>query len=205
MKTKKAFVLLNGLKPTIFPDLSKYNIVCAIDGAYNYFLEKNITPDLVTGDFDSIKTIPTSVEVINTPDQNFTDFEKALAILNERGFNIIDVYGGSGKEHDHFLGNISTALAWKAKLNITFYDDFGKYFFIDKTFSITNVLNKNISLIPFPKAKGITTSGLQYPLNNEKLSFGKRIGTRNKAIENTIKISFTKGDLLIYISHQKNE
>ena len=77
MKTKKAFILLNGLKPTILPDLTKYDIVCAIDGAYNFFETKNITPDLVTGDFDSIKTIPTTVEVINTPDQNYTDFEKA--------------------------------------------------------------------------------------------------------------------------------
>jgi thiamine pyrophosphokinase len=63
------------------------------------------------------------------------------------------------------------------------------------------MIDKNISLIPFPFAEGINTSGLQYPLSNEKLTFGKRIGTRNKAIENTIKISFTKGDLLIYISH----
>lgn len=200
MKTKKAFVLLNGLKPSAFPNLSNYKIICAIDGAYNYFEAKNIVPNLVTGDFDSIHKIPTTVEVINTPNQNYTDFEKALFILNERGFSEIDVYGGSGKEHDHFLGNISTALAWKKKLNITFYDDFGKYFFINNTFAISNILNKNISLIPFPKAKGIVTTGLKYPLKNEKLNFGKRIGTRNKAIENTIEITFKKGNLLIYIS-----
>jgi len=200
MKTKKAFILLNGAKPIEFPSLNEYEIVCAIDGAYNYFEVKNITPDLVTGDFDSINKIPTSVEVINTPNQNFTDFEKALSILNERKFNYMDVYGGSGKEHDHFLGNISTALAWKDKINITFYDDFGKYFFIKNTFTTSNILNKNISLIPFPVAEGIKTKGLQYPLENEKLTFGQRIGTRNKAIDNTIEISFKKGNLLIYIS-----
>ena len=200
MNTKKAFILLNGLKPTTFPNLTKYDIVCAIDGAYNYFLDKNITPDLITGDFDSIKTIPTTIEVINTPNQDYTDFEKALFILNDRGFSEIDVYGGSGKEHDHFLGNISTALTWKKKLNITFYDDFGKYFFINNTYTTSDILNKNISLIPFPKAKGIITTGLKYALKNEKLTFGKRIGTRNKAIENTIKITFKKGNLLIYIS-----
>jgi len=200
MKTKKAFVLLNGAKPTVFPDLSNYEIICAIDGAYNYFKEKNIEPDLVTGDFDSIHTIPTTVEVINTPNQNYTDFEKALFILNERDFFKIDVYGGSGKEHDHFLGNISTALEWKTKLNITFFDDFGKYFFIEDSIQLTNLINKNISLIPFPTAEGINTLGLQYPLLNEKLTFGKRIGTRNKAIENTVEISFKKGNLLIYVS-----
>ena len=201
MKTKKAFILLNGAEPAIFPDLSIYDLVCAIDGAYNHFEAKNIVPDLVTGDFDSIHTIPTTVEVVNTPDQNFTDFDKALAILKERGYYHIDVYGGSGKEHDHLLGNISTALQWKNNLSISFFDDFGKYFFIKETIKIMNVKGRNISLIPFPSAHKIFTEGLLYPIINETLTFGKRIGTRNKASEDEIQISFNGGELLLYISN----
>lgn len=201
MKTKKAFILLNGSEPANFPNLSNYDIVCAIDGAYNHFEANNIIPDLVTGDFDSINTIPTSVEVIKTPNQEFTDFEKALQILKHRGFTHIDVYGGSGKEHDHFLGNISTALQWKMGLTISFFDDFGKYFFIEDSVILTNVKEKNISLIPFPTASGIITKGLMYPLNNETLSFGERIGTRNIAIEESVFIAFDSGELLVYISH----
>lgn len=201
MKTKKAFILLNGTEPKNFPDLSKYDIVCAIDGAYNYFESRKIIPDLVTGDFDSIHKIPTSIEVINTPNQEYTDFEKALQILKHRGFYHVDVYGGSGKEHDHFLGNISTALQWKIGLNITFYDDFGKYFFIEDYIKVNNIKDRNISLIPLPIASGIITKGLLYPLNNETLTFGERIGTRNKACENEVQISVKDGDLLIYISH----
>jgi thiamine pyrophosphokinase len=201
MKAKKAFVLLNGLEPTFLPDITQYDIVCAIDGAYNHFYKHNIIPHLVTGDFDSIQKIPTTVEVIKTPNQDFTDFEKALQILHQRGFYAVDVYGGSGKEHDHFLGNISTALQWKSILNITFFDDFGKYFFIEQSFSISNILGKTVSLIPFPIAEGISTKGLKYPLLNETLTFGKRIGTRNKAATNFIEISYKKGNLLIYISN----
>jgi len=202
MKTKKAFVLLNGAKPSIFPDLSNFDIVCAIDGAYNHFKTLNIEPDLVTGDFDSIETVPNTVEVVNTPNQEFTDFEKALQILKHRGYYHVDVYGGSGKEHDHFLGNISTALQWKIGLNITFYDDFGKYFFIEDYFKKTNLKDRTISLIPFPNATEIFTEGLLYPLKNETLTFGERIGTRNKAIKDQVEISFNKGDLLIYISNK---
>jgi len=201
MKTKTAFILLNGSEPLRLPDLSTYDIVCAIDGAYNYFEANNILPDLVTGDFDSIYKIPTSIEVIKTPNQEFTDFEKALQILKQRGYSEIDVYGGSGKEHDHFLGNISIALQWKLGLTISFYDDFGKYFFIDESIMITDVKGKNISLIPFPKASGIVTKGLLYPLNNETLTFGSRIGTRNKACGENVLISYDNGDLLVYISH----
>ncbi|RXP45195.1 thiamine diphosphokinase [Lutibacter sp. HS1-25] len=201
MKTKKAFILLNGSEPKIFPDLSQYDIVCAIDGAYNHFKKNNIEPDLVTGDFDSIHKIPITVEVIKTPNQDFTDFEKALQILKHRGYYHIDVYGGSGKEHDHFLGNISTALQWKIGLNITFYDDFGIYFFVEDFFVGTNLKDRNISLIPIPVANGISTKGLLYPLNNDTLTFGERIGTRNKANENDVHVSVKDGNLLMYISH----
>jgi thiamine pyrophosphokinase len=202
MKLKRAFVLLNGAEPSIFPDLSKYDIVCAIDGAYNHFKSKNLIPDLVTGDFDSIDKIPSSVEVVNTPNQDYTDFDKALMILKERGFLNIEVYGGSGKEHDHFLGNISTALQWKKSLNISFFDDFGKYFFIEESLKLINVKNRNISLIPFPIAEGVNTEGLFYPINNGTLTFGKRIGTRNKAEKDEVLISFKTGELLVYISNK---
>lgn len=198
---KKAFILLNGSRPSKFPDLSKYDIVCAIDGAYNHFEFLNIIPDLVTGDFDSINKIPKKVEVINTPNQDFTDFEKALQILQKRDFSNIDVFGGSGKEHDHFLGNISTALLWKSEVNIQFFDDFGTYFFIENNYVAENVLNKTVSLIPFPIATEITTKGLQYQLQNENLTFGKRIGTRNRATKNEIEITYKSGELLIYIGN----
>jgi len=202
MKLKRAFVLLNGAEPSIFPDLSKYDMVCAIDGAYNHFESKNLLPDLVTGDFDSIDKIPSTVEVINTPNQDYTDFDKALMILNERGFLNIEVYGGSGKEHDHFLGNISTALQWKKTLNICFFDDFGKYFFIEESLKLVNVKNRNISLIPFPIAEGINTEGLLFPIIDGTLTFGKRIGTRNKAEKENVLISFKTGELLVYISNK---
>ncbi len=201
MNSKRAFILLNGAEPSTFPDLSIYDIVCAIDGAYNHFKSKNIEPDLVTGDFDSIHTIPSNIEVIKTPDQNFTDFDKALTILKNRGYIHIDVYGGSGKEHDHFLGNISTALQWKNSLKISFFDDFGTYFFIEEQITLTNVKGKNISLIPFPIAHEIFTEGLAYPIINETLTFGKRIGTRNTAFDNDVKITFKGGELLVYISN----
>ena len=60
---------------------------------------------------------------------------------------------------------------------------------------------KTVSLIPFPEATGITTKGLQYGLNNEDLIFGKRIGTRNKAIKNQIHIRFRAGHLFVFVNH----
>ena len=200
MKTKKVFLLLNGEQPNKLPVFSEYEIICATDGAYQYLLENNIKPHFISGDFDSLETLPKEIEAIETPDQNFTDFDKMLQILFDKGYTTIDVFGASGKEQDHFLGNLNTAIEWEKKLKITFFDNHGSYFLAAKKITIPNCKDKTISLVPFPKAKEITTKGLQYPLNNENLAFGKRIGTRNKAIENEVAISFTSGNLFIFIN-----
>ena len=201
MKIKKVFLLLNGEQPKKLPNLAEYEIICATDGAYQYLLKHEIKPDFISGDFDSLKNIPKEIEVLETPDQNFTDFDKILQILFDRGYQTIDVFGASGKEQDHFLGNLNTVVQWKEKLKITFFDNHGMYFLADKKTTINNCKHKIVSLIPFAEAKEITTKGLQYSLNKEDLIFGKRIGTRNKAIENQIEISFKSGNLFIFINH----
>lgn len=203
MEEKKAFLLLNGDIPKSLPELSDYGFVCVTDGAYNHFKNSSFVPDLVCGDFDSIEEIPEEIETYNTPNQNFTDFHKALDILFNKGFRTIDVYGASGKEQDHYLGNLSTVLEWGTTLNITFYDNYGRYFFLPKKSEIKAVQGRTISLIPFPHAEKITSTGLEYPLQESDLTFGQKIGTRNKALEDTIKISFQKGELLIYISNHQ--
>ena len=201
MNKGTVFLLLNGEPPTNPPNISNYDIICATDGAYQ-FLEKNkIKPNFISGDFDSIENLPKDIEVIHTPNQDFTDFDKILQILFEKGFKNVDVFGASGKEQDHFLGNLHTTIQWKNKLSLTFFDNHSRYFLADKNTKILNSFDKTISLVPFPEAKNINTKGLQYSLNDENLTFGQRIGTRNKAIKNKVEISFKTGELFIFINH----
>ena len=201
MKKDKVFLLLNGDKPKQLPNLDKYKLICATDGAYKYLEQNNVSPNFVTGDFDSLTNFPNEIDFIETPDQDFTDFDKILQILFDKGFYHIDVYGASGAEQDHFLGNLHTAIQWQHKLKLTFFDNYSMYFLADKVTSIKNCKEKIVSLIPFPEAKQISTQGLQYPLKKENLTFGERIGTRNKAIKNEVSISFTEGNLFIFINH----
>lgn len=201
MKTNKVFLLLNGEQPKKLPIFSNYEIICATDGAYQYLLENKITPHFISGDFDSLETLPKEIEAIETPDQNFTDFDKILQILFNRGYTTIDVFGASGKEQDHFLGNLNTTIDWKEQLKITFIDNHGSYFLADKKTVLHNCKHKTISLVPFSEVLAITTKGLQYPLKSEDLAFGKRIGTRNKAVENEVEISFKSGNLFIFINN----
>ncbi|MDR1876881.1 MAG: thiamine diphosphokinase [Flavobacteriaceae bacterium] len=199
----KALLFINGRKPEKIPaDTELYSVITCTDGAYSrYVKELPLTVDYISGDLDSINPahLPSSIQVIETPDQNSTDFHKALELLLERGITEVDVYGATGGEIDHFIGNLAIALFFKDKLRITFYDDYAKFFFSGKKTRLRNIKGKIVSLIPFFEAKNISTEGLQYPLRGESLVFTKRVGTRNMADKEEVSISYTEGELLIYI------
>lgn len=199
----KALLFINGEIPKSIPDFNfPYSIISCTDGAYTQYVYKYpIKINYISGDMDSISLphIPQDIPFIITPDQNKTDFHKALEILINKGIREVDIWGASGKESDHFIGNLSTALFFKNQIKITFHDDYSIFFFTDKKTKLRGVKNKIISLIPFFETRGITTTGLQYPLNNEVLSFATRIGTRNRAFLDEISVSYSQGELLIYI------
>ena len=202
---KTALLFINGTPPKNLPNTEGYAIIACTDGAFHYLKEKNFTLaqlDFISGDFDSHSGIDENIyheKFIFTPDQNFTDFQKALDILKNKGIKKVDVYGGSGGEQDHFLGNLHVAFLFKDLMEITFYDEFSSYFFIPKDFEINNVEGKMVSLLPFPKVENLVTDGLNWELKNEDLEITKRIGTRNFATKSTVKISYSDGDLLVFI------
>ena len=202
---KTALLFINGTPPKNLPNTEGYAIIACTDGAFHYLKEKNFSLeklDFISGDFDSHSGIDENIyheKFIFTPDQNFTDFQKALDILKNKDVKKVDVYGGSGGEQDHFLGNLHVAFLFKDLMEITFYDEFSSYFFIPKDFVINNVEGKMVSLLPFPKVENLVTDGLNWELKNEDLEITKRIGTRNFATKSTVKISYSDGDLLVFI------
>ena len=201
----KALLFINGVPPKNLPETEDYAMIACSDGAFHYLKEKKFPLDkldLISGDFDSHLGNDEAIyhdRFIFTPDQDKTDFHKSLEIIQERGITTVDVYGGSGGEMDHFLGNLTAAFLFKNHLEITFYDEFSTYFFAPKTLVLENVKGKIISLYPFPLTENITTKGLNWPLNNENLDISKRIGTRNLASEETVVIHYGKGDLVVFV------
>lgn len=211
---KKALLFINGEPPKEFPNLSDYELIACTDGAFHYLRELNFPLeklDFISGDFDShsndqeiLQSKIYGFEIIETPDQNKTDFHKAIEIILGKGFENIDVYGASGGEQDHFLGNLSVAFFFKDKLKLRFFDNYSSYYFIPKEFAISDVKDKMISLMPFPIAKNIETKGLKWPLYNEDLILGERIGTRNIAENEEVSIKYKEGDLLIFVGEKSN-
>lgn len=210
----KVLLFINGDAPKNFPHLSDYDLIACTDGAFHYLKSLHFPLkklDFISGDFDSHiwdeqvlqQAKFNKIEIIHTPDQERTDFYKALEIILERGFENVDVYGGSGGEQDHFLGNLTVAFGFKEKLNIRFYDDFSEYYFIPQKFELKNVKNKIISLYPFPSAENLKSQGLQWNLNGIDADMTTTMLTRNFAEEDDVFIEYEKGNLLIFVA--KNE
>lgn len=201
----KALLFINGDHPKTFPNPDQYGLIACTDGAFHYLKQLGFPLDkldFISGDFDSHSGADEDVyqeKFILTLDQDKTDFHKALEIILERGCFSVDVFGGSGGEQDHFLGNLTVAYAFKDRLGIKFYDDFSEYYFVPQNFKIKGVKNRMISLYPFPSVENITTTGLNWPLANGNLSITSRIGTRNFAVEDEVSIQYQSGDLLFFV------
>ncbi len=202
---KTALLFINGNPPKNLPDLEGYEVIVCTDGAFHYLKSMNFPLeklDFISGDFDSHSGKDEDVyqdKFINTPDQGFTDFQKALEILKNRNIEKVCVYGASGGEQDHFLGNLHVAFLFKNQFEITFYDEFSTYFFAPKSIILDEVEGKMISLVPFPIAENVVTKGLKWSLNCENLSLTQRIGTRNIAVEQQVSITFDRGDIILFI------
>ena len=77
-------------------------------------------------------------------------------------------------------------------------DDYSKIYLLDKKYENWFAANTIISLIPLGKVTGIVTENLYYPLENEDLDTGYRMGNSNHVLnDGMVRIEHTSGDLIL--------
>ena len=83
-------------------------VVCA-DGGFTLAKSLGITPDVVVGDFDSLRQIPTGAwETIVLPrEKDDTDLLAAVKLALDRGCGEFSVLGALGGRMDHAYGSLS--------------------------------------------------------------------------------------------------
>ena len=171
----------------------------ALDGAYDRLRELQITPDVVIGDLDSLKSqeYNLNVEFIKIDNQETTDLEKAFDFLISKGYTDINVVWATGNRLDHTVNNLATLAKYKMT-NVVIYDSYSRCFVLPKHFKKFYDKGTALSLIPIPLATGITTKNLKYPLDNEPLDFGGRSGTSNEVLNSSVvEISYDSGILVL--------
>lgn len=178
--------------------------IVVLDHAIYRVLDLGIKIDVWMGDFDqphdveAIRARQHPLEIINTPDQEKTDLNKAIEFLIERGFPAANVVWATGRRADHAITNITDLVRYKEQIKLVLLDDYSKIFPLTGSFEKWYTAGTPISLIPIGTVEGIETRGLKYNLNNETLTMGYRTGSSNEAeTDGMVWISAQKGDLLI--------
>lgn len=195
-------LILNGeLDPVWFGQIDKKFAIYCTDGAYERIKALPCTVQAVIGDLDSLSDKSRGeVKLIHRPSQNYTDFEKALQYLLDR-YKKIDIYGASGGDVDHFIGNLSVAKKYKDAAELVFIEPKQYYFFMNNKTELENVRGKTISILPFPKVENIKSIGLEYELHDTCLEFGELVSLRNRAKADRVNISFSRGCALLCVSY----
>ena len=176
-------------------------IICA-DSGFDTAYEACIVPDLLIGDFDSIKTVPENINKITLPVEK--DVTDSVAAYNEGvklGFKSFVLFGGTGGRFEHTLANISLmANASKSGFHFEIIDN--EHIFRSITNSSIRIVkkeNQQISVFAYGnKAYGVTEKGFHYSLNNYTLDpFDGALGTSNNIIADYGEISVEDGTLII--------
>jgi len=176
---KKAILLLNG-SPYGGRILSQGAYVLCCDGAYDWAKDK-LKIDENLGDFDSLGYMPTPPPTeIYPSEKDYTDGEIAIHKLVKRGFDYIEIYGGSGGREDHFIGNLQLLYyAYKHGVSAKMINDKSEIFVAGGRIELKNIQGKTLSVFPFGGCLHISYSeGFKYAYPRE-IGYGECIGVSN--------------------------
>jgi thiamine pyrophosphokinase len=179
--------------------------VVAADSGLEQVHAHGLTADLLVGDMDSVRTETreqavergTAVEQHPT-DKDATDLELALAAAKAAGATRMLVVGAGGGRLDHFLANV-LLLAAPDWAEIETHALIGPAHVVvvrDHT-TLHGAAGSIVSLLSAGgPARGITTTGLRWPLRDEDLRPGTTRGVSNAMTDPVATIALRDGVLV---------
>ncbi len=210
---KYALVVANGDCPSgrVFKQIvDKSNVIVAADGGGNTLARREVTPDVILGDMDSVRPAVLSqfekaaVKIIKYESQQENDLEKSIRYLMDEGYQNIVLTGIQGNRLDHSFAALELLKKYKTGANLYIITDHFEIFLIRPgNHTILTEPMAVFSIFGFSRGYNISTDKLKYPLKNENLSEGSR-GVSNLSQTDKVSISFTKGNLLIFRSLRGN-
>jgi thiamine pyrophosphokinase len=160
----------------------------AADGGLHYLRQLGLMPDVLIGDLDSVE--PGEVEDVRLTGarverfpvrKDKTDLELAVRLARAEGAGDILIFGALGGRWDQTLANL-LLLAHEdfRSARIRLVDGAQQIYLIQSATRIEGEPGDTVSLISLQgDARGVTTDGLEYPLQNGQLPFGSTLGISN--------------------------
>ncbi len=173
--------------------------IIAADGGVRHIESLGLAPHAILGDFDSLGYVPRGAEVFPV-EKDDTDAMLAVRHGLNRGCREFLIYGGlDGQRLDHTIANYQT-LQFLA-------DRDAKGYLIGKDYIVTVIKNETLAFAPTAEgilsvfclgvdAEGVSLQGLQYPLQNGRLSSGFPLGVSNHFVGEEARICVQKGSVL---------
>jgi thiamine pyrophosphokinase len=186
-------------------------IICA-DGGAQHALALGLTPDVVIGDLDSLdddfqaRLEGDGCQVFVHPiRKDETDLELALRYAIDQEVDEILILGALGGRIDQTLANVLLLALPElegVKTRIVAGDQ--EMFLIRGQALIEGQVGDIVSLLPIAgDVTGITTEGLEYPLQRDALEFGPTLGVSNVLTAPVARVQVERGLLLcVHISNR---
>jgi thiamine pyrophosphokinase len=182
------------------------DLLIAADGGALPLLRLDRMPRLVIGDLDSLDSasqatlLERGVELRRFPrEKDETDLELALAHAAASGATTIDILGALGGRWDHTLANVALlALTELRGRRVRLLDARQELFLVRDSAALEGQVGDTVSLLPLtPRARGVTTHGLLYPLQGATLHYERARGVSNVLLEPPGRVSLRDGLLLV--------
>ncbi len=198
---KRAYIFGAGEYDGPPPAVQRDDLLLAADGGYDYLSRNGMTPQLLLGDLDSLKTPPAGLETRVFPtEKNETDMELAVQEALSRGAEELYLYGALGGRLDHTLANIQLVAGLARK-------GFRAYLVSEKTtvtalhdgaLRFSEAFTGTLSVFAYGgEARGVTLVGLRYPLTDYVLPDDVSLGVSNEFTGREARVSVADGTLLL--------
>jgi len=189
----------------VFQEIDWVNsfVICA-DGGVNAALLNDVTPNLIIGDFDSVKgNLPENVETIKLQiEKDDTDMMAAIRVGLLRGYREFILLGALGGRFDHSFANLC-ALQYLASqgCKAEIISQGCRIFLLNGgRLTLKKLKGSTVSVFPFGMAScTVSYSGLKYPLTEARLSADNPLGVSNKIITEDAQIILHSGNALIIV------
>ena len=176
-------------------------IVCA-DSGYSFAKKAGLTPNLIIGDFDSLKEeLPQNTEVVKlNTHKDDTDTEHCVMECIRRGYKDFLLLGSIGGRTDHTFANIAT-LAFLSEYNYNgIARNNGEEIRILKegSYEMNNKKGLIFSVFPYGcESVNVTYKGAEYMLNNKTLTYNVSRGISNVFVDDEAEITINRGRAIL--------
>jgi thiamine pyrophosphokinase len=213
--TRRAWVFAGGdFARTHLPihKIEDDDLIVCVDRGLEYCIEMELHPHMLIGDLDSApqsllddKRLLGVKRYVYPSEKAASDLELALTILCEESIDEVVLLGVSGGRTDHMLFNwqLVRLRRWPFSLQLIDETMHAHVLYSEGEVEVDSHPESVLSLLPMERCTGVTTKGLQYPLQNAVIEVGSTLGLSNVVVSKHVHVKISSGTMLVMIERAK--